>query len=86
MSRRRRVAVSDDTGVRLMKAIENSAPDSRRPRGRRGFEARAERIERETAGCYASLESLTYKMEKLAQEIEQGPPKGPGDAEQRKNI
>ena len=66
---RRRISTADNTGVRLVKLIENSAPNPDRPRGSRRFEKRALDVDRRTATAFASLENLTYKAKKTTQDL-----------------
>jgi len=80
---RRRTALADDTNARIVALVENSAPDLNRPRLTPARELRLADVERRTAACYAGMEDLTYKVEKLTRDIEKGPPP---DADERDTI
>ncbi len=72
----------DETGQHVLQLVELSAPSTTRPRLTEERELELAQIERRTAGCYAQMENLTYKIGKLVADLEKGPP----DDDQREKV
>jgi hypothetical protein len=72
MARNRDLA--DDTVTRIRTHVENSAPNTERPRLSEKKEKLLADLDQRSAACYAGMEELTYRVGKLAEDIEKGPP------------
>lgn len=66
---KRVLSLADDTGVRIVKLVENSAPNPNRPTASKRFENLARDVDRRTAACFAALENLAFKARKTTEEI-----------------
>jgi hypothetical protein len=62
----------DDTSPRLRILVEHSAPDLERPMLSEESEKRLDRIERETAACYADMENDTFILHREAKRLRGG--------------
>ncbi len=63
---------SDETLTRIRATVERSAPSRARPKMSRKKEERLEAVDRASAACYASMENLGAKIEKLTRSIAEG--------------
>ena len=74
MSKRVAAALSGNANSRLAAIVENSRPNPTRPRLSEERELRLADVEARSAACYASIEELTYSIQRLVKDIEKGPP------------
>lgn len=59
----------DQTRPRIQLLVERSAPDPTRTRLPPEIEERLNRVERESAACYADMENETFLIHRIAQKL-----------------
>jgi hypothetical protein len=65
-----RTRLPDQTQPRIRILVERSAPDPRRPYLSDELELAFERVDRESAACYASAEDLSHRLRRAADRAE----------------